>query len=250
MSLKHPFTKVRMKKLEVYLSPEEYLLRNSSFEHLVVIVDILRATTSICTAIDSGVSAILPVATVEEAKAKKAEGYIVASERNSIKLDFADLGNAPLGFTLDKYIGKEVVLSTTNGTKAIANAKKEKAKEILIGSFLNLESLAQHLLKKEDNIIILCSGWKGVFNLEDSLFAGALASLLLQDKEYEIGNDAVRMSTLLWQEKQNELLPFISQTDAFQRLVKNGLEKEMEYIFTLNQISTIPILRGDRIVAN
>ncbi len=239
-----------MKKLEVYLSPEEYLLRNSSFEHLVVIVDILRATTSICTAIDSGVSAILPVATVEEAKAKKAEGYIVASERNSIKLDFADLGNTPLGFTLDKYIGKEVVLSTTNGTKAIANAKKEKAKEILIGSFLNLESLAQHLLKKEDNIIILCSGWKGVFNLEDSLFAGALASLLLQDKEYEIGNDAVRMSTLLWQEKQNELLPFISQTDAFQRLVKNGLEKEMEYIFTLNQISTIPILRGDRIVAN
>jgi 2-phosphosulfolactate phosphatase len=239
-----------MKKLEVYLTPEEYLLRNSSFEHLVVVVDILRATTSICTAIDSGVLAILPVSSVEEAKAKKAEGYIVASERNSIKLDFADLGNSPLGFTLDKYIGKELVLSTTNGTNAIDNAKKEKAKEILIGSFLNLESLAQHLLKKEDNVIILCSGWKGVFNLEDSLFAGALASLLLQDKEYKIGNDAVQMSVLLWQETKSNLLPFISQTDAYKRLTENGLEDEMEYIFTLNQISTIPVLRKDRIVAN
>ena len=239
-----------MKKLEVYLTPEEYLLRNSSFEHLVVVVDILRATTSICTAIDSGVSAILPVSSIEEAKVKKAEGYIVASERNSIKLDFADLGNSPLGFIDDKYIGKEIVLSTTNGTKAIANAKKEKAKEIFIGSFLNLESLSQHLLKKEDNIIILCSGWKGVFNLEDSLFAGALATLLLQDKEYEIGNDAVQMSALLWGKAKTNLLPFISQTDAYRRLVKNGLEKEMEYIFTLNQISTIPILRKDRIVAN
>lgn len=242
------FIKDNMQKLEIYFTPQEYLSRNSDWEHIAVVVDILRATSTVCAALDSGVKAVIPVATLEEAKRKKAEGFIVVAERNTKKPDFADTGNDPLVLKSNQFAGKEIVMSTTNGTKAIEAAKKEKTVEILAGSFLNLTALSRYLLTTGDNVIILCSGWKGVYNLEDSFFAGALAERLLAGGKFTPANDAVLSSEILWKEGKNNILEFVSRASAYARLINNGYGESMEYIFTPDSTAVIPFLEGNKLI--
>ncbi len=139
----------------------------------MVIIDILRATSAICTAFENGAASIIPVATIEEARIYKSKGYLVAAERDGYVLDFADFGNSPFNFTREKVAGKTIVYSTTNGTGIINQASN--AGNIVIGSFLNLSSLVRWISDRDKNVILFCAGWKNRFNLEDTLCAGAIA---------------------------------------------------------------------------
>jgi len=111
-----------MRNLETCFSPALYE-EERHLGKLVVIIDILRASSSICAAFENGVSSIIPVATVDEAKAYKSKGYRVAAERDGYVLDFADFGNSPFNFTREKVEGQTIVYSTTNGTGLIQKAK-------------------------------------------------------------------------------------------------------------------------------
>ena len=138
----------------------------------------LRATTTIRTALGNGVEAIIPVASGEEARRLKSEGYLVASEKDGVQPDFADLGNSAFSFTRERVGGKTVVYCTTNGTRALEIAKG--ASGIAIGAFINISALTGWLAAQQRDVVVLCSGWKNKFCLEDALFAGALTRRLLE----------------------------------------------------------------------
>ena len=138
----------------------------------VVIIDILRATSCMTTAFAHGINSITPFAKLEDCIAMKAKGYFTAGERDGKKVDGFDLGNSPFEYMEEKLKGKKIAFTTTNGTQAIAKAIE--AREIIIGSFLNLSAITSHLLESNNKVLLVCAGWKGKVNLEDTLFAGAI----------------------------------------------------------------------------
>jgi 2-phosphosulfolactate phosphatase len=236
---------MKKKQVEICLTPASYdTFRNN--EAVVVVVDILRATSAICTAFMNGVSRIIPVATLEEAKEYKGKGYMVAAERDGIVRDFADFGNSPFNFTPEKVSGKEIVYSTTNGTNTIMMAGHSH--QVLIGSYLNHRALADHIVHEKRDLVILCAGWKQKFNLEDTLFAGALAKSVLQNPEYDTMCDSTFASMDLWDLASSDILSYINKAAQRHRLKKNGLDDVLEYCHTFNLTDKIPYLKEKYLV--
>ncbi len=234
----------KKKRLEVCLSPAIYD-KHADDENMVVIVDILRATSSICAAIHNGVKSIIPVATVEEAREMKQKGFMVASERDGYVLDFADFGNSPFNFTPEIVSGKEIVYSTTNGTRCIHMASHSKA--VVIGSFLNISSLAEWLIHKNSPVLIFCASWKDRFSLEDTVFAGALAEKLLNSGKFETICDAATASLDLWSLAKSDLNGYIQKAAQKERLASKGLDDCIEYCLTADQTKVVPIFQNDKL---
>ena len=230
------------RKVEVCFSPALFSdYRND--DAVVVIVDILRATSAIVTAFMNGVKSIIPVATLEEAKAYKAKGYLVAAERDGIVRDFADFGNSPYNFKREVIEGKDIVYSTTNGTHCITIARANY--RVLIGAYLNMEALADYVVAADRDLLILCAGWKNKFNLEDSLFAGALAETVLQNSRYVTVCDATHASIDLWNIARHDMLGYIEKAAQRHRLKKNKLDDVLAYCHTLNLTRMIPALNQE-----
>lgn len=164
------------KKLQVILTPAlSHLYEMKQAD--VVIIDILRATTSMCVAMANGAKSIIPVADIHEAREYKRNGYLVAAERNGEKVEGFDFGNSPHSFSAEAVQDKTIIFTTTNGTRCIDIASESGAEQIIIGSFLNLNSVADMLKSSDRDLFLFCAGWKDKFNLEDTLFAGALAEV-------------------------------------------------------------------------
>src|SRR5688572_28118869 len=202
-----------MKTLDVCLSPDLMHLYKTS-ERTVVVVDILRATSCMTTALAYGVKSITPFASLEDCLAMKVKGYFTAGERNGEKVDGFDLGNSPFEYMDEKLKGEKIAFTTTNGTQAIA--KSVGAKEIVIGSFLNLSALANHIRQGNDDVLIVCAGWKGRFNLEDTLFAGALIESLKDHVELEC--DAPQASLHIYQQAKSNMFEFLKDASHVKRL--------------------------------
>jgi len=229
------------KKVEVVFSPALY----AHFENPganVVVVDILRATSAICTAFMNGVSKVIPVPSQEEARVFKQNGYLVAAERDGRVLDFADFGNSPFNFTRDRIEGKQVAYSTTNGTKAVHMARKSK--NVLIASFLNLTAVANFLIEQHDEVLILCAGWKGKFSLEDTLFSGALAEQLLASEKFHTICDSTTASLDLWKLAKPDVMAYIEKVAQRDRLRKLGLDDVLEYCHTPDLTTRVPAFRN------
>jgi 2-phosphosulfolactate phosphatase len=210
-------------------------------DSIVVIVDILRATSAIVTAFMNGVNRIIPVATLEEAKEYKHKGYFVAAERDGIVRDFADFGNSPYNFRRELIEGKDIVYSTTNGTNCIMMASH--CYKVVIGAYLNLNALAEYLIFEKKDIVILCAGWKNKFNLEDSLFAGALSELILKNNGYATICDSVHASIDLWNIAKYNLIEYIDKAAQRYRLKKNNLDDVIGYCHTSDLTNLIPVLK-------
>ena len=233
-------------RLEVCVSPAIYP-RHADDENIVVIVDILRASSAICTAFHNGVKTIIPVSTVEEARQKKNEGFTVASERDGYVLDFADFGNSPFNFSREKIEGKEIVYSTTNGTRCIEMAAHSKA--VLIGSFLNLSALADWVIKQNSPVLIFCASWKDRFSLEDTVFAGALAEKLLESGRFRSICDAVTASIDLWNMAKPDLYTYILKAAQKGRLAEKGLDDCIEFCHQPDFTKVIPIFKDNQLKA-
>lgn len=215
---------------------------------IVVIVDVLRATSAICTAFENGVKRLIPVETLEEAKAYKDKGYLVAAERDGIVRDFADFGNSPYNFTKESIEGKDIVYSTTNGTQTIQKARDFY--KVVIGSFLNFEALAEWLINEGHNVVILCAGWKGRFNIEDSLFAGALSLELIKDSKYYTVCDSAHAAIELWKNAKDNLVEFIEKAAQRHRLKKNRLDDVIPFCFSTGFTKIIPQLSNGYLLDN
>lgn len=227
------------KTLEVCFSPA-LIGQHDVSESVVVVIDVLRATSSMCVAFHHGVNSIVPVASVDESLAYREKGFLVGAERNGEMLDGFDLGNSPFSFMGSLVKGRDIALSTTNGTQAIAAAMG--AKQIVAGSFLNLDVLADWLMAQEANVILLCAGWKNSFNLEDTLFAGALASVIQPAFELNRMRDAVLASIHLYNLARHDLYGFLEQSSHRSRLAKLQIEKDIAYCLTPNQAPVIPVM--------
>jgi 2-phosphosulfolactate phosphatase len=234
------------KWLEICFTPASFSAHEDR-EAIVAVVDILRATSSICNAFANGVKEIIPVSTVEEAREMKGLGHLLAAERDGFVLSFADFGNSPFNFTAEKVQGRSVVYSTTNGTGIMNRASG--CHQVVIGSYLNLSALCNWLEGQERKVIIVCAGWKNRFNLEDTLCAGAIAERLLEGGRFRTICDSVHAATDLWNMAKDDLMGYIGKAAQRSRLRDKGLDDCLEFCHTFDVTEKIPVLRDGKLVA-
>ena len=232
-----------MKKIDVCLTPE--LLHLHDIENaIVVVVDVFRATSCMTTAFAHGVEAIIPVATIDECITYQQQGYLAAAERDGKTPEGFDFDNSPFNYMTEKVDGATICVTTTNGTLAITKSKS--AVKVMIGSFLNLGALTNYLRDQQYDVLVLCAGWKGKPNLEDTLFAGALVERL-QD-EFMIEEDAALMAQRLYNLGKVDLLSFVATSSHVKRLQRLGIQKDIAYCLQHDLYDVLPVLRGNALV--
>lgn len=232
------------KRIEVCLTPALLHLYDIS-DSIVVVIDILRATSSMVYGIDNGASAIIPVAHVEDCLAYADQGFLLAAERDGSVVEGYDFGNSPFSYVTEKIAGKTVVLTTTNGTKALHMAR-ERAHQVVIGSFLNLQVLCDWLKVQNKSVLLLCAGWKDQFNLEDTLFAGAVVTALRKD--FTHFDDSSVAAEDLYQLAKDDLRNYIHKSSHSHRLAKLNIEEDVVFCLQLDICKAIPVLVGDALV--
>jgi len=233
------------KLVEVCYTPGQYHLYQENFD-IVVVIDVLRATSAITTALHYGVEKIIPVSSIEEALDYKQKGYIVGAERDGQVVEGFDFGNSPYAYMNPDFIGKTLVLTTTNGTKAINISKKDKT--VVIGCLNNLDILCQWLIEQNKNTLILASGWKDKVNLEDTICGGAIADILLETRKFRSNEDSTVAAKFNYRSAREHLWAFLRASSHRRRLIKLNIQKDVKYCLTLNTVPCIPILKGDALV--
>jgi 2-phosphosulfolactate phosphatase len=235
------------RKLETCFSPALYE-PDEHVNSIVVIIDILRASSAIVTAFANGAVTIIPVADVSEAKDYKARGYLVAAERDGYVLDFADFGNSPFNFTKEKVEGKTIVYSTTNCTGIIDMASS--AYMTAIGSFLNIRALTLWLIKQDRNVLLFCAGWKNRFNIEDTVCAGAIAEKLMRSNFYSTICDSTLAAIDLWSLAGTDLKGYIEKAAQRTRLKDKKLDDCIEFCLKSDYTDKIPVMKNGILVDN
>jgi 2-phosphosulfolactate phosphatase len=227
-----------MRKVDVCLSPDLMHLY-TIHDRTIVIVDILRATSCITTALAFGIRSITPFALLEDCRSMKNQGYFTSGERDGKKVEGFDLGNSPFEYMDENLRDQKIAFTTTNGTIAIA--KSIGAKEIVIGSFLNLSAVANHLRQRNDHILIVCAGWKGRFNLEDTLFAGALIDSLKDVVEEEC--DAPQAAHHLYNQAKHNLIDFLKDASHVKRLANLNIFEDIKFCLTIDKYEVVPVVK-------
>lgn len=228
--------------VDICLSPALYPFYQKEND-VVVVVDIFRATTTMCAAFNNGAAAIIPIADIELARKYKSEGFLVGAERKTRRVEFADFGNSPFEYSQEKVSGREIVFTTTNGTRAIDAAKD--CGRLLIGAFSNIDMLTDKCLQWGERIIILCAGWNNKVNIEDTLFGGAFVEKLSEKAEVALESDAVRIALGLWESAKDSPLDYIKNSDHYRRLIANGVESDAAYCLRQNTVSVVPYYDKD-----
>ena len=231
------------KYLNVCFSPqmiEAYSLPGS----VVVVVDIFRATSCITTAIAHEVASIKPVGSLRECSEFQDKGYIGAAERGGQQVEGFQLGNSPFSYMDPSLQGLNIALTTTNGTQAIV--KSQGANQILIGSFLNLNTIINYLSRLSYDVLVFCAGWKGQMNMEDTVFAGAVVDALKD--EFELEGDAPIAARELYLNARGDLKGFLSNSSHYNRLIGLGREKDIDFCLQANRYKVIPVIKNGHLV--
>jgi 2-phosphosulfolactate phosphatase len=193
------------------------------------------------TAIAHGVEKIIPVATLEECKNYQNQGLLAAAERDAKKAEGFDLDNSPFSYMQEYLRGKTIAMTTTNGTLAITKSKEAVA--IIVGSFLNKTAIINYLRSQPNHVLVLCAGWKGKVNLEDTLFAGALVDELKD--EFKIEDDATLGAHTIYSCAKFNMLKSMASSSHVRRLHRLNLAKDIEFCIREDEYDVIPILRGN-----
>jgi 2-phosphosulfolactate phosphatase len=233
------------KHIEVCFTPGEYEYFKDEYE-IVVVIDVLRATSAICAAFDNGIKSIIPVSSIDIAREYKEKGYLVGAERKGQIVDGFDFGNSPYSYMKEELRGKEVVLTTTNGTKALNIAKD--ADTVVVGSLLNLDALCKWLETQNKNILCLCSGWQDKFNLEDTICAGAISEYLLGTGKFTSNEDSSIAAKYLYLSAKDNYMGFLKASSHRRRLKNLNLNEDIKYCLTPNLTDVIPILKDGKLV--
>ena len=217
-------------------------------DKIIVVVDIFRATSVICTALSNGVTEVIAVNKIDDVKPYlNNKNYLVAAERDGKVVEGFKFGNSPLSYINNpNIIGKKLVLTTTNGTKAINSSLG--ADEILIGSFLNLLSLENILKQKNKDCIIYCSGWKGQVCLEDTLFAGCLASRLLNSNSFFSHCDSVILSKNIYDSAKDNMTSFLIKSSYKERTRELNINPDIDFCLSLDKFKDVPTYRNGKLL--
>lgn len=230
------------KHVEVCYSPaliENYDLTGK----VVVVVDVLRATSCMVAGLASGVEKIIPVATVEEALEGQKHGFLTAGERNGEKIAGFQMGNSPFEFMEAICKGKTIVMTTTNGTQAIQRSRS--AAQIFIGSFLNLTAVVEKVFQLPiSGVVVHCAGWKNRFSMEDTLFAGAFLDKM--GDRASVDCDAGLAALTLYRTVKHQLLDFVMKSSHAKRLEKlhQHLEKDIAFCLQTDVFDSVPMMSG------
>lgn len=207
-----------------------------------VVIDVLRASSTIITALNNGAKEITPVSGIESA-VKLSGGMfgghtLLCGERNAKKIDGFALGNSPLEFTKELVENKSIVLFTTNGTKALVKSKFSE--NLFVGSFLNLNFLTNHLLKLNNDIEIVCAGSSNKFSLEDALCAGFICDKILQREKETVLTDSAKAVVVLKKKYGQNIVETLKESEHGKFLIENGFENDIEYCAQNSIIDLIP----------
>ncbi|MBL7762851.1 MAG: 2-phosphosulfolactate phosphatase [Chitinophagaceae bacterium] len=216
---------------------------------IVVIIDILRATSTITTALYNGAKSVIPVDSVSRCieLGKQIDG-ITAGERDGQIAEGLSYGNSPFEYPESFIKGKTLVLTTTNGTKLLHMALEKGANEIIIGAFTNLSFVCDYLIRSNKNVMLGCAAWKDRVNLEDTLFAGAVITRIKE--HFNISCDSSHLAESLYREAAGDLFGFLKKNDAshYHRLMNFNLEKDIRYCLTIDNANVLPVYRNGRLV--
>ncbi len=230
------------------LSPALLHLYNVS-SSIVVIIDVLRATSTIAAALHNGAKSIIPVDSVAECiKLGKQMDVITAGERDGQIAPGLTYGNSPFTYNPEFIKGKTLVLTTTNGTKLLHMALAENAKAIITGSFPNLSAVCDYITGQKQNVILACAAWKDKVNIEDTLFVGAVINRVKNN--FSINCDASNMAETLYMEAKEDLYEFMKKKNAshYHRLMNFGLEKDIRYCLTEDVDNILPLYKEGRLI--
>jgi 2-phosphosulfolactate phosphatase len=235
-----------MKNIDVCLTPDLLHLHKIN-NSIVVVTDIFRATSCMVTGFAYGVKSIIPVATVEECKSLQNMGYVAAAERDAQKVEGFDLDNSPFSYMDERLIGGKIAMTTTNGTLSISKAKTDAVK-VIVGAFLNLEAVVNHLKNQPYDVLVLCAGWKGRPNLEDTLFAGAVVEALKD--EYFVSEDSAILAMRTYQQAKDNMLAYLANSSHIRRLQGLGINKDISFCLQKDLYDVLPVLRGNELVVH
>ncbi len=233
-------------RLEVCLSPALLHLYDTKGT-VVVIIDVFRATSTIAAALHNGAKCVIPVASVAECieLGTKIPDSITAGERDGKVAEGLQYGNSPAEYPGEFIKNKTLVLTTTNGTRLLHMVKD--ADTIITGAFLNLSAVCDYLLASGKNVLLGCAAWKDRFNLEDTLFAGAVVNRI--QEHFAVNCDSARAANALYKQSgEKDFINFLRDSSHFRRLSAYGLEADMEYCATPDLHPVLPILQGSELV--
>ncbi|WP_027340590.1 2-phosphosulfolactate phosphatase [Halonatronum saccharophilum] len=211
-----------------------------------IVIDTLRATSTIIKALDSGAERVIPVLSIKEAKKHRSslgQNYLICGERGGIKVDGFDLGNSPRSYLPEVLSSKVVVLTTTNGTRCFS--RLANAQEVLVASLLNIKAIIDYIKEKEE-ILFCCAGIRGDFALDDFITAGAIISRL-KERDLNLSDEALVAKSFYLQHK-NDLLDLLKCSRSGQNLIKLGKEADIDYIYNETEIKLLPLYKDGSII--
>jgi 2-phosphosulfolactate phosphatase len=215
----------------------------------VVVIDVLRACSTIVTALDRGARAVMPVADMAEA-GKIASNldpdvYRLGGERDGQKIDGYDLGNSPLEYTGEVVGNRDVILNTSNGTQALSRATS--AKHLVAACFLNAGRVVDFVRSVDDEVTIVCAGRQNRLALEDTLCAGLLLERLWDREEPEVVTDSAHTAFTLYETDRDDLRSALDGANHAERLVEQGFGDDLDYCFQVDTLSVLPYYAENRL---
>ena len=234
--------------LHTSLSPALLHLYDLS-KSIVVIIDVFRATSTIAAALYNGARCIIPVDSIAKAiEISKSIGGIAAGERDGMIAEGLEHGNSPMEYPREFIENKTLVLTTTNGTRLLQMALDKNADTIISGSFPNLSAVCDFLIAGKKNVVLGCAGWKDRFNLEDTLFAGAVINRI--QREFSIHCDSSLMASAMFEKHKNNLLDFAPSLTHYHRLVERfGLIEDIKFCLTNDVANVLPVYSEGKLFA-
>lgn len=229
--------------LDVCLSPLHYATsaRNNS---IVILIDVIRAGASILSALANGCPRIMPLAGEEETRSMVTQGYLTAGERGGNQIAGFHFGNSPETFTADAIGGKPIAFTTTNGTQALNLIQKHNHEHnlecsIIIGSFLNINALLFHLQKEGKDIVLVCSGWENAINMEDTIFAGLVASEM-EKHCWMFVSESVTIAKYMYLSAKDNMRDFILKSSPRLRTKLSFLSNDIDFCLRKDVYQIIP----------
>ena len=239
-------------KIDLFLSRAE-IQPNTIKRRVAIIVDVLRASTSIITALTNGCQGVIPVAEVEEArklaKAYPAESVLLAGERNEMPISGFDLSNSPLDYTAERVNNKRIIFTSSNGSKLFSYA--HDADITVVGGFINITILSNYIVNCDLDVAILCAGKNGYFALEDAVCGGMIIEKIVNSSSTQLQlNDGAVASQILYRHYAHHIGEMLLRSSHGKRLLEIGQEKDIASCGSIDSAATVPLLRGNELISS
>lgn len=225
-----------------HIKPEKFK------DRIVVVIDVLRATSVMVTALNNGCNKIIPVKEIEEAidiASKDRNKYLLGGERGGIKIDKFDFSNSPLDYTEDIVKGKSLIMTTTNGTRAIKNS--EEAEKIFIGALINGRVVAEKLAKLNKDVTFVNAGTDGEFSMDDFITSGYIINCLRDIMKNHCSlTDIAKTSEYVYINNPS-IISFVKDALHYKRMKELRYNEDLRYCLSKDLINIVPEYRDGEI---